>query len=287
MRPIDQVVEGGEDERERSAEAIIEELRMPPPSPPRLHETAPAAGDAEVVLYTPEHEGSLGHLPPEQLERVWDLWCDRTAALTERRDVGYVLIFENRGEEVGVTIHHPHGQIYAFPFVPPRQRHELGLSRERAQNGNGCVTCSLVDAEAGGSRSLVATESAVAYVPFASAWPFAAHVLPRRHAGLMTDLDDEEAKSMRSLLGGVLRAGDKIFDRPLPTMMALLQRPCEGSDTEGLWHFRIEIVSPLRKAETLRYVASAEVNSGTYTNPVLPEEAASRWREALEDEVRA
>ncbi|RIK04693.1 MAG: galactose-1-phosphate uridylyltransferase [Acidobacteria bacterium] len=247
------------------------------------YEAASAIGAAEVVLYTPEHEGSLGALADAQLEAVWNLWVERTAGLSSRQEIASVLIFENRGEEVGVTIHHPHCQIYAFPFVPPRQRQELEVAkaRNRSDPSMKCVSCALAESESGGERLIAECESALAYVPYASAWPFAVHFMPRRHFGSITEMSTQEAAEMRGLMKRVLLAGDRIFDRPLPTMLAFLQAPTDGSDSANLWHMRIEVVSPMRKRGVLRYVAAAEVSSGTFANPVTPEDAARLWRDAL------
>lgn len=251
------------------------------------YEAAAAIGAAEVILYTPEHEGSLGALADTQLEAVWDLWVERTGALSSRQEIASVLIFENRGEEVGVTIHHPHCQIYAFPFLPPRQRHEFEMlkARSRSDRPGRCVSCALAVSESASERLIAECESALAYVPYASAWPFAVHFMPRRHFGSITEMSGEEAADVRALMKRVLSAGDRIFDRPLPTMTAFLQAPVDGSDPDGLWHMRIEVVSPLRMRDVLRYVAAAEVSSGTYANPVMPEDAARLWRNALEGEA--
>lgn len=273
---------------------LLDELRTSPldwaigPSADGAHyETADAVGAAEVILYTPEHEGSLGDLADTQLEAVWNLWVERTVELSSREEVASVLIFENRGEEVGVTIHHPHCQIYAFPFVPPRQRDELAILsiRDRSDPSEGCVSCALAGSESGGERLIAECESALAYVPYASAWPFAVHFMPRRHFGSITEMSPGEASDMRALIKKVLSAGDRMFDRPLPTMTAFLQAPVDGSDAANLWHMRVEVVSPMRKRNVLRYVAAAEVSSGTYANPVLPEDAARLWREALGDQA--
>lgn len=292
MRPMSRVLADDEECRGHSADEILDELRTRPAAAlaganggTAFHESAPAVGDAEVLLYTPEHEGSLGALPADQLCKVWDLWCERTEVLSGRNEIASVLIFENRGEEVGVTIHHPHGQIYAFPFLPPRQRNEFDLARKRKAAGQSCAVCEVSTTDAVGPLALISNEDVIAHVPYAGAWPYEAHIVPRRHVGSITDLSGSESKSMRDLLGRVLRGGDRIFDRPLPTMMALLQRPCDNSDPTDLWHFRIEIVSPLRKATTLRYVAAAEVSSGTFANPVTPEDAAEKWRGAIEAEA--
>lgn len=280
--PVMQPIDSG------STESLVSALRSSPeqwisrPSESMtLHASERAIGAAEVILYTPEHEGSLGTLSPEQLESVWDLWIERTRDLASRDEIASVLIFENRGQEVGVTIHHPHCQIYAFPFLPPRQRHEMNLLRSASEHGVVCTTCQLIEVESSSERLIDETESAIAYAPYASAWPVAAHLVPKRHLGSMTELVESESRELRQLLSRVIDAGDRIFGRSLPTMTAILQCPVDNSDPDGLWHMRIEVVSPMRKKDTLRYVAAAEVSTGTYANPVTPEQAAALWRQAL------
>ncbi len=283
---------------------FLEMLRsaLPVPAtagPDSLFFSVPAIGEAEVVLYTPKHEGSLGSLSDEELDALWRLWTERTRSLARLEHVAYVLVFENRGAEVGVTIVHPHGQIYGFPFVPPRIEKEIRRARSLASGaGDGirCLTCDVLEAEIAGPRLVFEDDHSVAYVPYASAWPFALCLVPKRHVGSLPDLDRDESVSLMKLLRAAYAAADCIFDRPLPTMMAFLQEPFESappsekddSSAAGLgprspdWHMRIEIVSPLRKPNTLRYVAGAEVASSVYQNPVSPEEAARAWRKAFE-----
>lgn len=252
-----------------------------------LHPGVPALGEAEVVLYTPKHHGSLGTLTDAELRSLWALWTDRTAELSALDHVAYVLIFENRGTEVGVTIEHPHGQIYGFPFVPPRIEREIEYAAALTRRyGIRCPTCELTLKEAAGPRLVYEDDHSVAYVPYAGAWPYALHLVPKGHVASLPKLDEGGSNSLMRMLRTAYGAADMLFDRPLPTMMAFLQGPSLERDCTDSGHLdphmRIELVSPMRKRGVLRYVAGAEVATSVYQNPVKPEDAARAWRQAFE-----
>ena len=225
-----------------------------------------ARGAAEVVLYSPEHDASLGSLGREGVRRVVDLWAERTEALLARPEIEYVLVFENRGAEVGATVPHPHGQIYAFPFVPPVPAKEAQVAARR-----GCALCADVPRELDAEERIVATEGSwVAYVPFASGWPYGLLVTTGAHAASLLDLDDTGRDELGAVLADVLTRYDRLFDRPFPYMLWI---------HPGV-HLHVHLAPPLRQATTMRYVAAGEVGSGTLSNPVVPEAAAAALRSA-------
>src|SRR6202011_3210847 len=159
-------------------EAAVFENRFPAMVPAR-----PAGGSCEVVVYTDEHDGAFATLPPDRLELLAEVWTDRYRELTSRRGIGYVFIFENRGEQVGVTLRHPHGQIYAYPFVPPVAASEL------RRHSGGCLQCQLVRDELNGRRRVLINDSGmVAYVPEYARWPYEVHVATRTHRPALPDL---------------------------------------------------------------------------------------------------
>src|SRR6266436_284724 len=135
--------------------------------------------DFEVVVYTPEHELTLAQLPADRVKLLIDVWTDRYFELGSRPEVTYVYIFENKGEEVGVTLHHPHGQIYAIPFVPPVAAAELDAARERLNAGGRCLHCEQIERESVGPRSVFSEDSMVSFVPDAARWPCEVHLYPR------------------------------------------------------------------------------------------------------------
>lgn len=224
-------------------------------------ERVPGRGAAEVVLYTPDHDATMASLGVAGVRRVVDLWAERTEALLARPEIEYVLVFENRGAEVGATIPHPHGQIYAFPFVPPLPAREAEVAA-----ADGCALCpappeELVVHSGRGWRG---------WVPFASGWPYGTLIAPEAHVAGVPDLDDAGRDGLAAALVDVLGRYDRLFDRPFPYTMWI---------HPGV-HLHVHVAPPLRAAETMRFVAAGELGSGTLTNPVEPEAAAEALRNA-------
>jgi UDPglucose--hexose-1-phosphate uridylyltransferase len=219
----------------------------------------------EVVLYTPKHDATFWSLGAEGARKVVDLWAERTAALGARLDVEYVLVFENRGAEVGATIAHPHGQIYAFPFVPELPRLELLRGTRLGEPGDRLV------AESPGWR---------AWVPEAPVFPYALRVAPDEAVPDLPSLDPGGRDALADLLIDVLERVDRLFDAETPYMLWIHQRPFDGREWPGA-RLHIEIVTPWRAPGVMRYVAAGELGSGVYFNPVAPEAAAQALREAV------
>ena len=224
-------------------------------------------GRAEVVLYSPVHEASFASLGREGVLRVISLWAERYQDLGARDDVAYVLEFENRGPEVGATIQHPHGQIYAFDTVPPIPLHELSLGH--------CAVC----AELGSlDPELLIGEHGdwVAWVPSAAVWPYELRFAPRSHLG---DISAAQTTwtGFADVLVDALSRLDRLFDAPMPYMLWLHQKPTDG----GAWphaHLHIHVTAILRAPGVQRFVAGAELGAGVYLNPVPPEVAAENLR---------
>lgn len=219
-------------------------------------------GRCEVVLYTPDHEAEFWTLGTDGARRVVDLWTDRTRELGARPDVDYVLVFENRGERVGATIPHPHGQIYAFDHVPPEPLRELVdgvLEPDR-------VPAELAVSAAGRWR---------AWVPAAATYPYEM-VLADDGAGSLSD-DGADPDGLAALMVDVLARLDQLFDAPMPYMWWLHQRPTDDGDWPGaVLHLHLVPIDRARGVQ--RYVAGAELGSGVYFNPVDPADAAAALR---------
>jgi UDPglucose--hexose-1-phosphate uridylyltransferase len=221
-------------------------------------------GRCEVVLYTPEHDATFWSLGASGARRVVDLWAERSAALGARDDVRYVLVFENRGAEVGATIAHPHGQIYAFDFVPDVPARELA---QRARP------------EEPGERLVAATPGWRAWVPAAPTFPYALALHPDEPVPDLPSLDEAGREGLAALLVDVLARLDRLFAAQTPYMLWVHQRPFDGREWPSA-RLHVEIVSPWRAAGVPRYVAAGELGSGVYFNPVPPEEAARTLRDA-------
>jgi UDPglucose--hexose-1-phosphate uridylyltransferase len=226
----------------------------------------PALGEGrcEVVLYTPDHDASFASLGVDGVRAVIDLWAQRTAALRAEPGVNYVLIFENRGAEVGATISHPHGQIYAFDHVPDRQARLLKAGWTP-------------DHDPGDREVLVANDWTVV-VPHAPIHPVSIDIAPRRQVGDLVSLSEVELDGLAAVLVDVMSRLDRFYERDLPYMLWINQAPVNWSDGPPAW-LRIEIVSPWRSAGLSRFIAAAEVATGEYFNPVEPSEVARRLRE--------
>jgi UDPglucose--hexose-1-phosphate uridylyltransferase len=245
----------------------------PPPvvDDPRV---APSLGRCEVVLYTEAHLGSLGDLDGAALARVVAVWRDRSAELWADPAHRFVLIFENRGEAVGATISHPHGQIYAFDRVPPfiaaRAR---ALDAHRVAKGT-CLSCDVVLAdEAVPDRQVATGHAFMVAVPFAARWPFEVRIRARRH-GLrrLTDLRPTEQVELTTLLRTVVARYDGLFGFELPYMMVVHEAPDDVPD----WHLSVEFMPPHRTAELTKIRASVETATGLFINDTLPEQSAAR-----------
>ena len=226
----------------------------------------------EVLLYTPDHEASLGTIGADGAEAVVQLWAERTEALGARDDVSYVLVFENRGREVGATIDHPHGQIYAYADVPPVPRHELELAVD-----HGCALC-----RAGDPDLVISThgpwESASPATP---AWPYELLLRPLDHTPDLPAVatDDDSRRGLASVLADAVRRLDALFDAPMPYMLWVHQRPTTA-DTwfDDAAHVHVHIAPVLRAPGAMRFVAAGEVGGGVMFNPVDPVHATAALR---------
>jgi UDPglucose--hexose-1-phosphate uridylyltransferase len=222
-------------------------------------------GRCEIVLYTPEHDTTFWSLGADGARKVIDLWAERTAALGAKPDVDYVLVFENRGPEVGATITHPHGQIYAFDFVPTLPLREL----ERGP---------LFDEPE--ERLVASAPGWRAWVPAAPTFPYALVLVPDAHVPDLPTLDEAGRDGLAVLLVDVLERLDVLFDAQTPYMLWIHQRPFDGRDWPHV-RLHVEIVSPWRAAGVPRFVAAGELGSGVFFNPVPPEDAAQSLRDAV------
>lgn len=217
----------------------------------------------EVVLYTSRHDATLASLGVTGVRKVVDLWAERTAVLAARHDVDYVLVFENRGREVGATIDHPHGQIYAYDHIPSRPGRLFRAPWSPDEHPR--------------DRHVATVGSWTAAVPYAATYPIAVTMAPATKVPHLPGLDDVGRHDLAALLVDVLGRLDRLYDRPLPYMMWLNQRPADGGPWPDAW-LSLEIVSPWRSAGVARFIAAAEVACEEYFNPVIPEVLAEQLR---------
>lgn len=244
--------------------------------------TAPSRGRCEVVLYTPTHTGSLATLTDAELARVIAIWADRSAELWDDPAHRVVMVFENRGEAVGATLSHPHGQIYALDRVPPSVRQRTSaLAAHRARAG-ASLPAAVVASDVDSDRWIFCDDAFVAAVPFAPDWPFEVHVRARREGvGRLADLSVEERVSLALALRTVVTAYDRAYDTPMAYLMVCHEAPAGPDGTPVADHrLAFEFMPPHRTAEKLKIRASVETALGVFINDTLPEDSAALLRRA-------
>ena len=247
-----------------------------------IYKVEPSLGVCEVVLYSPNHNTSLAAEPVERIHKLVRVWRDRFETLELHNFVKYVFIFENKGEAVGVTLHHPHGQIYAYPFVPPVVAKELVQTEKYFNENHRCLLCDVLDKELEvKDRVIASNDSFAAYIPFFARYPYEVHISSRRHLQAFSDLSVAEERGLAGILKQVLAAFDRLFDRSFPYIMAIHQRPSDGGEYDH-YHFHIEFYPPMRTAEKLKYLAGSEAGAGMFINDTLPETTAERLRNLIE-----
>jgi UDPglucose--hexose-1-phosphate uridylyltransferase len=240
-----------------------------------LGRSLPGYGRCEVVCFGPQHTGSWADVSVSRARTVVEAWADRTAALSRVPGVRQVYVFENRGAEIGVTLHHPHGQIYAYPFVTPRTKNLLASIASYGPSLMGDI----LEFEAKSERVLIAGEHFTVFVPFAARWPIEVHMLPHRHVPDLAATNSAERAEIAVLYRRVLRALDRLYDTPTPYIGAWHQAPVHvGRDEVRLM---LQVTSPRRAADKLKYLAGSETGMGAFIADIEPEAAAARLREAL------
>ena len=236
--------------------------------------TRPARGRCEVVVFSQDATGSFAALPIDHIELVIGVWADRTRRLGEMNDIAYVLPFENRGAEVGVTLHHPHGQIYAYPVVPPVPARMQFVAADYYASHRRAVLQDLVESEiASGERILYRGPHAVAFVPVCARYPYEVWVAPIEPVTRLPDLDVAQTQDLARALKTVLLKFDGLWQRPFPYLMAWYQAPTDGN-AHPETHLHAEFYPPYRTATKLKYLAGTEIAGGWFAMDALPEDKA-------------
>ena len=247
--------------------------------PPVINvQTRPGLGACEVVVFAQDAGASLGGLPVAHIALLLEVWADRYRELGAREDVQYVFPFENRGAAVGATLHHPHGQIYAYPFVPPIPARELKMQRRHlAVHGRGLLETLIDDEVREGNRLLHVDERAIAFIPVCARYAYEVWVAPRRGAASLAALEREERESFARALKTVLLKLDGLWEEPMPYVLVLHQAPTDGLPHPEA-HAHIQIYPALRMAGRLKYLAGSELGAGVFTADTSPEEKAAELR---------
>ncbi|MFB6490770.1 MAG: galactose-1-phosphate uridylyltransferase [Thermoproteus sp. AZ2] len=241
-----------------------------------------AYGRALVVVETPEHGlDDISDLPEAQIRRVLGLVAEEMAKAASDPAIAYFLFFRNKGREIGVSLTHPHSQIYELPVVPARVARELERSKSYYEERGRCLHCDIISAESKSKRVVASWPRWIAFVPFYARWPHEVHLYPTRHVQLFTELGEEELDELAAALKLVLCGLNKALGKPMPYMMVLHQAPLRGGPYPH-YHLHFEIYGMYRPDGKLKYAASAETGANIYTLDTTPEDAAERIRAGVE-----
>lgn len=260
-----------------------------PPPEPSIVASRAGYGVCEVIVYSQQDSGGIGDLPLSHIELLIAVWAERISELGERPGIQYVMPFENRGVEVGATLQHPHGQIYAYPVVPPVAAAELAEQRRYFEaTGHGLLE-EIVEAERrDGRRMLYEGEDVVAFVPAFARYPYEVWIATRRPRAWLGALDTRERADFARALKTVVLQYDGLFTRPFPYVMVFHQAPTDG-EAHPEAHVHAEFYPPFRTSEKLKYLAGTEIGAGFFTNDALPEDKAAELRRVpvrVEEPVR-
>lgn len=247
-------------------------------TPTGLYQNRPARGFARVVCYSPQHNLTLAELRIAEIQQLLHVWREQYEELGRLPEIKHVMIFENKGEVVGVSNPHPHCQIYATNFVFKTIETEAHVSRRYLDQTGHVLFQDIIAAEqSAGSRIIAENESAIAFVPYFARYAYEVFVAPKRtHPSLVT-LSASELLDFASVLKDMLVRFDNLWQMPFPYVMPLHQAPTDGDDHSG-FHFHIEFHPPLRKPDLMKFLAGPEIGGGNFLSDTSPEEKAAELR---------
>ncbi len=251
----------------------------PLPEGDDFYRTRPALGTAEVVCYHPDHSKTFVDLTDDETRAVVDLWTERYRVLGTRPDVDHVLIFENKGALVGTSNPHPHCQIYAGNLVYAHMAREADAGRRFFERTGHFLGQEILRREEAGPRVIAGTDGFLACVPWFARYAYEVFVLPRRQVASLADLTAAERGQLGLMIRAVATCYDNLWRMPMPYVMALHQAPTDGGD-HATFPFHVEFHPPLRKPDTMKYLAGPEIGGGSMTNESDPDEKAAELRAA-------
>ena len=246
-----------------------------------LYKLLPGYGYCKVIIETPEHSGDLDSIGFSNVCKYIKTLIEETKKLCSDDKIEYVFIFRNKGKEIGVSLEHPHSQLYAMPFVPPRVSVEIRNSREFFVKNKKCLFCTIIEKEKHRRVGLLyENDGFISFLPFFAMWPFEVHVYSKRHIQRFTDLNEEEVRFLADMLMVLVSMYNSLFDFSLPYMLVFHQAPCKGS--YNFYHFHAEFYPVHRSGDKLKYRAGVETGAWVFTYDYLPEDNALLLRNALQ-----
>ena len=252
----------------------------PKPKNEDFYKKARAMGQCSVIVETPKHElRDLDELPREQMVKIVRMWIKITETLKENRNVAYLAIFRNKGEEIGVSLKHPHGQLYALPYIPLKVRLKIENSRRYYKRTGECIFCRIIkEEEKNGERTIYENDNFIVFMPFFASWPFEVHIYPKRHIQYLTDLKVNEIEDLAEVIQVTTATLNAVLDRQMPYAMMIFQAPFKGN--YPFYHLHIEFYPILRDNGKVKYTAGIELGTWEFTYDGIPEENARKLKEA-------
>ncbi|MEK6646071.1 MAG: galactose-1-phosphate uridylyltransferase [Candidatus Firestonebacteria bacterium] len=243
-----------------------------------LYKVKKSRGICEVIVYTPEHNTTLADQSVEQIHKLVYVWKDRYEELGSHKFIKYVFIFENKGEVIGVTLHHPHGQIYSFSYIPPKIQKELLSSQKYMNKLKKCLFCDILDKEIKFKKRIVYTnKSFTAFIPFFARYPYEVHIYANRHIQAISDFTEKECLNLAKILKVIMKKYDNLFEMSFPYIMVMHQKPTDGKKYNN-YHWHIEFYPPYRTKNKIKFLAGCESGAGTFINDTMAEEKAKELR---------
>lgn len=260
-------------------------LSQNPPEPDDVatdfFKVKPAYGKCEVILYSPEHTVTLPELSVDHISKLVDLWIERFNAIKADDKIKYVFIFENRGEAVGVTMPHPHGQIYGYSVVPKKLQLEVNSAKKYLSENGKCIFCDMLEKETEAEKRIIfKTEHFTVFLPFFCEYPYGVYIMANRHISNIAEFTDEEKRDFAKVMKEATGMLDSLFGFKFPYMMCMHNAPVNGEDPSEYFHFHVEFFPPMRSADKIKFNASSETGAWAHCNPTAPEAKAEELREA-------
>lgn len=260
-------------------------LSQTPPPPDDVagdfYKTADCYGKCEVILYSSGHTVTVPELSDAHMNKLVDLWCERFADITADPKIKYCYIFENRGEAVGVTMPHPHGQIYGYSFIPKKLQLETASAREHLDSTGNCIFCDMLQAERKDEQRVIfQNEHFTVFLPFFCEYPYGVYIMSNRHCQYITDFTAEERTALGITIKQTAGMLDSLFGFAFPYMMCMHNAPVNSGDYSDDFHFHIEFFPPMRSADKIKFNAASETGAWAHCNPTCPEETSKELQTA-------
>lgn len=253
-----------------------------------IYKTREAYGKCEVILYSPEHTVTLPELKEPHVRKLVDLWTERFDELSKDEKIKYVFIFENRGEVVGVTMPHPHGQIYGYSVIPKKLELEISSSKEHFENTGHCLFCDMLHDEVeDGRRIIFENEDFICFLPFFCEYPYGVYIASKAHKQYLTEFNEREKNNLAKAIREAAGMLDNLFGYTFPYMMCMHQGPVNSEDTKDFFHFHIEFFPPMRSSDKQKFNASSETGAWAHCNPTAPEATSEELRIAYKKYIEA